>query len=98
MVTVASVYLRFYMEVGVGVGTFLPTPIPPKIPSDSDSTAPLLDYRAVSVCMLSLKIEPIRRIFCTDIMPLGDALNSELFNFLLSVITKKENSGRYAKL
>jgi hypothetical protein len=38
MVTVASVYLRFYMEVGVGVGTFLPTPTPapPKIPSDFD--------------------------------------------------------------
>jgi hypothetical protein len=27
------------MEVGVRVGTFLPTPTPPKIPSDSDSTA-----------------------------------------------------------
>jgi hypothetical protein len=37
MVIVASIYLRFYIEVGVG--TFLPTPTPPKIPSDSDSTA-----------------------------------------------------------
>jgi hypothetical protein len=37
MVTVGSIYLRFYIEVGVGVGTFLPTPTstPPKIPSDS---------------------------------------------------------------
>jgi hypothetical protein len=26
MVIVASIYLRFYIEVGVGVGTFLPTP------------------------------------------------------------------------
>jgi hypothetical protein len=42
MVIVVSTYLRFYIEVRVGVGTFLPTPttIPPKIPSDSDSTAP----------------------------------------------------------
>jgi hypothetical protein len=32
-------YLRFYIEVGLGVGTFLPTPTPPKIPSDSNSTA-----------------------------------------------------------
>jgi hypothetical protein len=39
MVTVASIYLRFYIEVGVRVGRFLPTPIPSKIPSDSDSTA-----------------------------------------------------------
>jgi hypothetical protein len=39
MVIVASIYLRFYMEVRVGVGTFLPTPTPPKIPSDSDSAA-----------------------------------------------------------
>jgi hypothetical protein len=37
MLIVASIYLRFYIEVGVG--TFLPTPTPPKIPSDSDSTA-----------------------------------------------------------
>jgi hypothetical protein len=36
MVIVASIYLRFYIEVGVG--TFLPTPTPPKITSDSDST------------------------------------------------------------
>jgi hypothetical protein len=47
MVIAASIYLRFYTEVGVGVGTFLPTPTPPKIPSDSDSTA--LD---VCDCML----------------------------------------------
>jgi hypothetical protein len=43
MIIVSSSYLRFYIEVGVGVGTFLPTPTstPPKIPSatDSDSTA-----------------------------------------------------------
>jgi hypothetical protein len=37
MVIVASIYLRLYIEVGVG--TFLPTPTPHKIPSDSDSTA-----------------------------------------------------------
>jgi hypothetical protein len=37
MVIVASIYLRFYIEVGVG--TFLLTPTPPKIPSDSESTA-----------------------------------------------------------
>jgi hypothetical protein len=40
MVIVASIYLRFYIEVRVS--TFLPIPAPPKIPSDSDSTA-LLD-------------------------------------------------------
>jgi hypothetical protein len=42
MVIVASSYLRFYIEVAVGVGKFgkfLPTPTPPKIPSFSDSTA-----------------------------------------------------------
>jgi hypothetical protein len=39
MVIAASIYLRFYIEVRVGVGTFLPSPTPPKIPSDSDSTA-----------------------------------------------------------
>jgi hypothetical protein len=37
MVTVASIYLRFYIKVGVG--TFLPTLTQPKIPSDSYSTA-----------------------------------------------------------
>jgi hypothetical protein len=43
MVTVAiralelEYLLRFYIEVGVGVGTFLPTPTQPKIPSDSES-------------------------------------------------------------
>jgi hypothetical protein len=44
MVIVASVYLRFYIEVGVGVGTFLPTPTPspPNIPSDSDSDSTAL--------------------------------------------------------
>jgi hypothetical protein len=30
MVIEASVYVRFYIEVGVGVCTFLPTPTPPK--------------------------------------------------------------------
>jgi hypothetical protein len=41
MVIVASIYLRFYIEIGVGVGAFLPTPTPtpPKMPSGSDSTA-----------------------------------------------------------
>jgi hypothetical protein len=38
MVIVASNYLSFYIEVGVGVGTFLRTPTLPKIPSDSGST------------------------------------------------------------
>jgi hypothetical protein len=28
MFIVPSIYLRFYIEVGVGVGTFLPTPTP----------------------------------------------------------------------
>jgi hypothetical protein len=48
MVTVASIYLRFYVEVGVGTflptPTFLPAPTPHKIPSDSDSTA-LVSWR-----------------------------------------------------
>jgi hypothetical protein len=39
MVIVVSIYLRFYTEVGVGVSKFLWTPTPPKIPSNSDSTA-----------------------------------------------------------
>jgi hypothetical protein len=39
MVIVASLYLRFYIEVVVGVSTFLPTPASPKIPSNSDSIA-----------------------------------------------------------
>jgi hypothetical protein len=39
MVILASIYLRFYVKVGVGVGAFLPNPTPAKIPSDSDSTA-----------------------------------------------------------
>jgi hypothetical protein len=30
MVIVASIYLRFYIEVGVGVHTFLPSLTPPK--------------------------------------------------------------------
>jgi hypothetical protein len=33
MVIVASIYSRFYFEVRVSVGTCLPTPAPPKIPS-----------------------------------------------------------------
>jgi hypothetical protein len=37
MVIVASIYLRFYIDVRVGVSTFLPTPTPSKILSDSDS-------------------------------------------------------------
>jgi hypothetical protein len=49
MVNVASIYLRFYMEVGVG--TFLPTPIPSRIPSDSDSTAlDITQRRMASQC------------------------------------------------
>jgi hypothetical protein len=41
MVTVASIYLRFNIavRVGVRVGRYLSTPTPPKIHSDSDSTA-----------------------------------------------------------
>jgi hypothetical protein len=44
MVTVGSIYLRFYIKVGVRVATFSLTPTPPKIPSDSvsESTALLL--------------------------------------------------------
>jgi hypothetical protein len=30
MVTLASIYLRFYIEVGVGIGKNVPTPTPPK--------------------------------------------------------------------
>jgi hypothetical protein len=37
MVIVASIYLRFYIEVRVSI--FLPTPTPTKIRSDFDSTA-----------------------------------------------------------
>jgi hypothetical protein len=37
MAAVASIYLRFYIEFGVGVGKLLPTPTPPKIPSDSNA-------------------------------------------------------------
>jgi hypothetical protein len=37
MIIVASMYLRFY--IGVGVGTFLATPTASKIPFDPDSTA-----------------------------------------------------------
>jgi hypothetical protein len=37
MVIVASIHLRFYIEVGVG--TFLQTPTSPKTPTDSDSSA-----------------------------------------------------------
>jgi hypothetical protein len=32
------------MAVGVGVGTFLTTPTPPKIPSDSDFTALVISH------------------------------------------------------
>jgi hypothetical protein len=32
MVIVVSIYLRFYIEAGVGVGTFLPTPTPTPTP------------------------------------------------------------------
>jgi hypothetical protein len=38
MVIVACIYLRFYIEVGVG--TFLPTPTPSKVASDSYFTTP----------------------------------------------------------
>jgi hypothetical protein len=37
MVIVANVYLRFYIEARVVVGTCLLTPTPPKISSDPDS-------------------------------------------------------------
>jgi hypothetical protein len=39
MVIVASIYLRFYIKVGVRASAFLLTLTAPKIPSDSDSTA-----------------------------------------------------------
>jgi 1-acyl-sn-glycerol-3-phosphate acyltransferase len=39
MVILARIYLRFYIEVRVGVSTFLPTLTLPKVPSDSDSGA-----------------------------------------------------------
>jgi hypothetical protein len=39
MVIVTGIYLRFYVEVEVGVRTFLLTLTPPEIPSDSDFTA-----------------------------------------------------------
>jgi hypothetical protein len=41
MIIVASVYLRFYIKVGVGLGTFLLTPTQPKfLPThDCDSMA-----------------------------------------------------------
>jgi hypothetical protein len=39
MVTVAGIYLRFYIRVRFRVRAFLLTRIPPKIPSDSDSKA-----------------------------------------------------------
>jgi hypothetical protein len=40
MAIVATIYLRFYIDVGVG--TFLPTltATPPKIPSDSPTPQP----------------------------------------------------------
>jgi hypothetical protein len=57
MVTVASIYLRFYIEVGVGTFLPTPTPTPPKINSDSDSTAldhtMLLDVTSRSYVILS---------------------------------------------
>jgi hypothetical protein len=34
MLIVANIYLRSYIEVGVRVGTVLPAPTQPKIPSD----------------------------------------------------------------
>jgi hypothetical protein len=34
---------KILIEVGFGVGTFLPTPTPPKIPSDSDSDSTALN-------------------------------------------------------
>jgi hypothetical protein len=42
MAIVGCICLRFYIEVGVGVGTFLPAPTPPKIPSDFDSVSTVL--------------------------------------------------------
>jgi hypothetical protein len=54
MVIVASIYLRFYIEVGVGVGTLLPTPTPTplKIPSDSDTTALLSGTRTFFIMIV----------------------------------------------
>jgi hypothetical protein len=39
MVIVARIYLTFDVEIKLGVGTFLLTLTPHKMPSDSDSTA-----------------------------------------------------------
>jgi hypothetical protein len=55
MVIVASIYLRFYMEVEVGVRTFLPTPTPPKIPSDSDSDSTALLQTVTNVSFMCTK-------------------------------------------
>jgi hypothetical protein len=53
MVIVGSIYLRFYIKVGVS--TFLPTLTPPKIPSDSDSTAlDVRERRKLSAAVISV--------------------------------------------
>jgi hypothetical protein len=51
MLTVASTYLRFYVKVRVGVSTCLLTPAPPKIHSDSNSTA------AIRIVGVSAKVQ-----------------------------------------
>jgi hypothetical protein len=50
MVLLANIYLRFYMKLRVD--TFLRTPTPPQIPSDSDSNSTALrDSTAGGVCV-----------------------------------------------
>jgi hypothetical protein len=61
MVIVASIYLRFCIDVAVGVGTFLPTPTSPKIPSDSDSTA--LAGKTLPLCHLALPVSTLAASF-----------------------------------
>jgi hypothetical protein len=51
MVIVAWIYLGFYIEVGVG--TFLPTPTPPEIPSDSTALVRSPNWSCQSIIILS---------------------------------------------
>jgi hypothetical protein len=68
MVIVASIYLRFYIEVWVRVGTFLPTPTPHKIPSYSDSNCTaLLILRIISnsnICQLRCHVMTLHALTC----------------------------------
>jgi hypothetical protein len=73
MVIVASIYLTFYVEVGVG--TFLPTPNPPKIPSNSDSTAL---PNSVKICILNwLRQLSIKTFDMNLFLENGIALNNK---------------------